>query len=105
MCGRDVQVAVCWSSVQTIFFFGGRFFCEEKTQLFSDFFVMYKVVKATLLLKKTLRKRAADREYSKNTVYLQNVQTYKIFSPKTLHALLLNERYGLTSPFHLTHAL
>jgi hypothetical protein len=53
---------------------------------------MYKIVRATLLLKKTLRKRAADREYSKNTIYLQNVPTYKIFSPRTLHALLLNER-------------
>lgn len=54
---------------------------------------MYKVVKATLLLKKSLRKRVADKEYSKNTVYLQNVHTYKIFSPRTLHCLLLNERY------------
>ena len=53
---------------------------------------MYKIVKATLLLKKTVRKRVADREYSKNTIYLQNVPTYKIFSPKILHAMLLNER-------------
>jgi hypothetical protein len=70
---------------------------------------MYRIVRATLLLKKSLRKRVKEKESSKSTIYLQNVQTYKIFSPKALHAILAGERWAtflfvfpaffLTTPF------
>lgn len=65
---------------------------------------MLQISKANVMLKRgTRRKKIHSINYSSSDInpYNENIEKYKIFSPKTMHKLLFLERFSLSFLFLL----